>query len=172
MTEASPCIAQLSLRFRLVTCSFPRLSSPWLCISVVKKSGHPRASVSISVHPWLRLRFENVTSVTPLLRLLLRLELSKSPGFTELVTLVTAVTPKNRSGGGEGNLAPSARFNGPTVQQFNAQRFGICHGLARDMSRVAPPKSPGCTDVVTVSRVAQPQGTPQPCFQSFTSSTF
>jgi len=46
-----------------------------------------------SVHPWLIIRFENVTPVTALLRLVLRLEPSKSPGFTELVTPVTPVTP-------------------------------------------------------------------------------
>jgi len=91
-----------------------RLSPPWLRASVVKNPLPPgrlssavpaspwplylrgeknRTSVCILSYPWLRIRFENVTPVTALLRLVLRLEPSKSPGFAELVTAVTAVTP-------------------------------------------------------------------------------
>src|SRR6266850_2041320 len=55
-----------------------------------------------------RFDFENVTPVTPLLRLVLRLEPSKSPGFTELVTPVTAVTPQNRPSGGK-EFRPASR---------------------------------------------------------------
>jgi len=102
---------------RVVGCFFPRLET---LVSFAPFCGHS-SSAFIPVHQWFKNPVRLCYGCYAFVTALLRLEPPKSNGFTELVTLVTAVTPPNRPVGGKEILhillSGNPDLSGPTAPQ-------------------------------------------------------